>query len=284
MSLFDEIHNNNIDDWTEYPNLNTLSKAIQIGQQILQLSASKENIKHHDVVIISIYRKVLEQADGLFILLDHESNSAATTVIRTLYETSIGMQFIFENDDLLANRANSYYVSYMHEQIIWAKKAIKLGELSTLYSLEELRGKITKFEATLTKEPLKSVNTIWLKEKAKLERNKKHYPPKWYSLYGGSSNFTQLSTRFKGTHPVLYAGYSLETHGFTALQNIVTDEETNKQFLAPLRYRHSGYDTLCYLSRTIVNLCTSLIVNRYCPEIKTEFEEFFEDNRYGMDI
>jgi hypothetical protein len=48
------------------------------------------------------------------------------------------MQFIFEKENLLANRANSYYVSYMHEQITWAKKAIKSGELSTLYSLEEI--------------------------------------------------------------------------------------------------------------------------------------------------
>jgi hypothetical protein len=279
LGLFEEIVNTNIGDWTEFPNLNTLSKAIQAGQVILELSASKENIKHHDVIIISLYRKVLEQADGLFILLDHDSNSAATSTIRTLYETSIGMQFIFENDDLLANRANSYYVSYMHEQITWAKKAIKLGELSTVYSLEELKEKITKFEGTLTKEPLKSVNKVWLKEKAKLEKKNKHFPPKWYSLYGSASSFTQLASRFKGTHPILYSGYSLESHGFTALQNIVTDEETKKQFLAPLRYRHSGYDTLCYLSRTIVSLCSSLMVNRYCPEIKHEFEDFFETNR-----
>ncbi|PAE42781.1 DUF5677 domain-containing protein [Bacillus sp. 7884-1] len=279
MSLFDEILNTDIEDWAEYPNLNTLSKAILAGQKILELSASKENLEHHDVIIISMYRKVLEQADGLFILLDHDSNSAATSTIRTLYETSIGMQFIFENEDLLANRANSYYVSYMHEQITWAKKAMKSGELSTIYTVEELKEKITKFEASLAKEPLKSVNNVWLREKAKLEKKNKHFPPKWYSLYGSATSFTQLASKYKGTHPLLYSGYSLESHGFTALQNIVTDEETNKQFLAPLRYRHSGYDTLCYLSRTIVSLCASLMVNRYCPEIKHEFEELFETNR-----
>ena len=279
MSLFDEILDTNIEEWTEYLNLNTLSKAIQAGQQILELSASKENLKHHDVIIISLYRKVLEQADGLFILLDHDSNSAATSTIRTLYETSIGMQFIFEKENLLANRANSYYVTYMHEQMTWAKKAIKSGELSSIYTIDELKGKVTKFESSLAKEPLKSVNDVWMKEKAKLEKKNKHFPPKWYSLYGSSSSFTQLASKFKGTHPLLYSGYSLESHGFSALQNIVTDEETKKQFLAPLRYRHSGYDTLCYLGRTIVSLCTSLMVNRYCPEILPEFEEFFETNR-----
>ncbi|PGY11123.1 DUF5677 domain-containing protein [Bacillus sp. AFS031507] len=284
MGLFEEIVNTNIGDWTEFPNLNTLSKAIQAGQLILELSASKENIKHHDVIIISLYRKVLEQADGLFILLDHDSNSAATSTIRTLYETSIGMQFIFENDDLLANRANSYYVSYMHEQITWAKKAMKSGELSSIYTVDELKGKVTKFESSLAKEPLKSVNDVWLKEKAKLERQNRHYPPKWYSLYGSASSFTQLASRFKGTHPMLYSGYSLESHGYSALQNLVIDEETKKQFLAPLRYRHSGYDTLCYLGRTIVSLCSSLMVNRFCPEIRHDFEQFFETNRLESEI
>lgn len=276
MSLFDEILDTNIEDWTEYPNLNTLSKAILAGQQILELSASKENLKHHDVIIISLYRKVLEQADGLFILLDHDSNSAATSTIRTLYETSIGMQFIFEKENLLANRANSYYVSYMHEQLIWAKEAIKSDELSDLYTKKELKEKVAKFKSSLTKEPLKSVNKVWHKEKAKLERKNKHFPPKWYSLYGNASSFTQLASKYKGTHPMLYSGYSLESHGYTALQNIVTDEESQKQFLAPLRYHHTGYDTLCYLGRTIVSLCSSLMVNRYCPEIRHEFSEFLD--------
>lgn len=279
MSLFGEILNTNIEDWTEYPNLNTLSKAILAGQQILELSASKDNLKHHDVIIISMYRKVLEQADGLFILLDHDSNSASTSTIRTLYETSIGMQFIFENEDLLANRATSYYVAYMHEQLTWAKKTAKSGELSNEYSLEELNEKVTKFESALTKEPLNSVNKVWEKEKAKLEKKNKHFPPKWYSLYGSASSFTQLASRFKGTHPLLYSGYSLESHGYTALQNVATDDETKKQFLAPLRYRHSGYDTLCYLGRSIVSLISSLMVNRYCPEILPDFEEFFTTNR-----
>jgi hypothetical protein len=279
LSLFKEILKTDIEDATELPNLNSLSKAILAGQQILELSASKVNLKHHDVIIISLYRKVLEQTDGLFILLDHDSNSAATSTIRTLYETSIGMQFIFENKDLLANRANSYYVSYMHEQLAWAKEAIKSDELSGLYTIEELKEKIANFKSSLSKEPLKSVNKVWHKEKEKLERKNKHFPPKWYSLYGGAGSFTQLSSRFKGTHPMLYAGYSLESHGYSALQNLVTDEETKKQFLAPLRHRHSGYDTLCYLGRTMVSLCTSLMVNRYCPEILHEFEELFETNR-----
>lgn len=276
MSLFEEILKTDIEDATEYPNLNTLSKAILAGQQILELSASKEKLEHHDVIIISIYRKVLEQADGLFILLDHDSNSAAISTIRTLYETSIGMQYIFEKEDLLANRANSYYVSYMHEQSTWAKQAIKSGEFSDLYTIEELKEKVAKFKSSLTREPLKSVNKVWHKEKTKLERKNKHFHPKWYSLYGSASTFTQLASRFEATHPLLYSGYSLESHGFTALQNIATEEETRKQFLAPLRYRHSGYDTLCHLGKSILNLCSSLMVIRYYPEIIPEFAEILD--------
>nr|WP_256213216.1 DUF5677 domain-containing protein [Bacillus sp. OV322] len=229
---------------------------------------------------MSIYRKILEQADGLFILLDHNSNSAATSTIRTLYETSIGMQFIFEKENELENRANAYYISYMHEQLTWVKKGMQSGELLALYTLEELREKVAKIEASLAENTtLKSVNNVWLKEKEKLEKKNKRFPPKWYSLYGGASSFTQLASRFKGTHPMLYSGYSLESHGFSALQNLVTaDEKSQQQFLAPLRFIHTGYNTLCYLGRTIISLCSSLFVNRYCPEIRPDFEQFFETN------
>lgn len=274
LSLFEEIMNTNIEDWKNNPHLNTFSKSIQAGQRILELSASKQDLKHHDVIIISLYRKILEQADGLFILLDHDSNSAAMSTFRTLYETSIGLRFIFEKENLLENRANSYYVSYMHEQLTWAKEAMKTEELSALYTKEELKEKVTKFKSTLSYEPLKSVNKTWHKEKAKLERKNKHFPPKWYSLYNGARNFTQLASRFEDTHRLLYAGYSLETHGYTALQNIINDEETRKQFLAPLRSRHSEYNTLCQLGKSILNLCSALMVIRYCPEVKHEVTEF----------
>ena len=273
MSIFEEILISNIEDSVENPELNMLSKSILAGQQILELCASKE-LKHHDIVIVSLYRKVLEQADGLFILLDHESISAAMSTFRTLYETSIGLQFIFEKEKLFANRANSYYVSYMHEQLNWVKEAKRTEELSDLYTEEELKEKVTKIKTTLSCEPLKSVNKVWHKEKEKLKRKNKHFPPKWYSLYEGAENFTQLAKRFEPTHRLLYAGYSLETHGFTALQNLVSDERTRKQFLAPLRNRHSGYDTLCQLGKSILNLCSSLMVIRYCPDVINEVSEF----------
>lgn len=61
--------------------------------------------------------------------------------------------------------------------------------------------------------------------------------------------------------------------------NMRRRSEMNTEYIAPLLDRHSAYDTLCYLGRTIVSLCSSLMVSRYCPEIITEFEEFFENNR-----
>lgn len=275
MNLFDEtLNRDDIEDAFKNVSLDKLSRSIRAGQKIIETSAISGNLEHHDVVIISLYRKVLEQADGLFILLDHDSNSAATSTFRTLYETSIGLQFIFEDQKLLVNRANSYYVAYMHEQITWAKKAIKLGEFSDLYTLEELKGKIANFKFSLSIEPLKSVNKVWHKEKEKLERKKQYYPPKWYSLYKGASNFTKLASRFEFTHPLLYSGYSLETHGFTALQSIATEGETKKQFLAPLRYPNSSNDILCHLGINFLNLCSSLMVVRYCPEIILDFENF----------
>lgn len=279
MNFFSEIMSTEIEEDNCNPKLSPLSKSILAGQQILEQSTKKENLEQHDIVIISLYRKVLEQADGLFILLDHDSNSAATSTFRTMYETSIGMQFIFEDPAQIENRANAYHVAYIYEQLNWAQKAIRSGELSSLYTIDELKEKVVKFERTLSKKPLNLVNKIWLREKAKLNKRNKYLSPKWYSLFDGEDSFTKLASRFKGTHPVLYSGYSLESHGYTALQNVKYDEVTRKQFLSPLRYRHTGYNTLCFLSRTLLSMCSSFIIKRYCPEIRNEFEDFFIVNR-----
>ncbi len=155
MGIFDEILSTNIDDHTKFQLLDSLSKTILAGEKILNICVGKDTLKKHDIVVITLYRKILEQSDGIFILLDHDSNSGLTSTLRSLYETSIGFQFIFQDESLFEKRAISYYVSFIQEQLVWTKKGIKSGELSRIYSREELFKKIKKLEDTLKDEPLR---------------------------------------------------------------------------------------------------------------------------------
>ncbi len=120
-----------------------------------------------------------------------------------------------------------------------------------------------------------TVNEVWKKRKAQLEKKKHFSPPKWYSLYGKANSFSKLAADFKGTHPLIYSGYSLESHGYNALQSIVYDKENQRQLLTPLRYEDNQKETWCFLTYVFTNLCTSLMIKRFCPDFLPDFQDFY---------
>ncbi|KRE47213.1 hypothetical protein ASG81_10175 [Paenibacillus sp. Soil522] len=69
-----------IEDTVRRPFLNSLSKNLQYSLHLFEKvleTGWKTPFKQVDVTILSLYRKLLAQFDGIFILLDHRSINAA---------------------------------------------------------------------------------------------------------------------------------------------------------------------------------------------------------------
>ncbi|MRX52924.1 hypothetical protein GJU41_02975 [Bacillus idriensis] len=288
MGIFDVIIDSDYTEDSSLPLMKHLSNCISASERVLRICVGKKDPLTHDMVIISLFRKVIEQADGVYILLDHESNSALTSSFRSLYETFVGLQFILQGGTSLEKRALSYYVSYLHDLIIFIQKSLENKGLETIYTVEEMKDVIKKQENTLTKENLVPVNKVWLKKKMQLEEKGKYFAPKWYSLCSNATTFNQLSRKIKGTDPMLYAAYSLESHGYNALDSILFDETSQKHILIPIRYENQKNNTLSNQTISMLLLCTVLMVKRYCPEytsdflkfhrvVRPEFSNFFEE-------
>ncbi|MGD6815489.1 DUF5677 domain-containing protein [Metabacillus sp. 113a] len=271
--MFDELYIE-VETHAGFPVLDTISKTIRYGENILKKCVEIKGLKQSDSIILAMYRKILEQTDGIYILVDHGSNSALITTIRSQYETTIGFQHIFEKPQLIEKRALAYQVSYSNEHLHWFKKEINKGDILKRFKIEDLRRRIEFMETFLnSNKTISSVNERWHR-KYKSTGSKRY--PKWYSLYDDKANsFSALARSIRGTSPLIYSSYSMEAHGYNALDGVYSDEINKKQYLFPLRGIPKELDNIL-LACQLTNICTMLLVKKYKPELLDNYLDFYE--------
>lgn len=254
--------------------LDNLSKSIIAAEKVLMHVLNKKGVqyKEHDIVIIAFYRKNIEHADGFFILMDHQSNSISISAIRSFFESYVGLSYILEDEDKVVSRALAYQYNYIREQINWTQKAIKNQVLKERYSDEELLNIKRKLEQKIQKGSLSETKKEWDSTRKKIKY------PKWYSLNNGPKSFTDLAQKINAkNYKQLYAGYSLDAHGYKALSDIKYNSENEKYEFKPIRgMDNRQFETSCALSTSMLSFLTGRIINRYCPELLEDFRNFFK--------
>ena len=258
--------------------LNDLSKAIRYSQCILEKLTQMESIHYEEITVITLYRKLIENVDGIFILADHHLESPSQSVIRAAYEVFLQLEFIFKIEKYINRRAISYYSTWLFEEVNFIDKQLKNKNKEPLLSRETL---ILKRESNnkLLEIEFKSYKIEIL---STMKRLKINYPPKWYALFNGPKSLSELSkeTSLKKVHSVLYNGMSTEAHGLKSITNLSSLNEN--LVLAPIRGTEIPLMPI-HLGRSFLTSTTHKIVNKYLPNQLDEFREFiftlFED--YG---
>ncbi|AKF95935.1 hypothetical protein [Brevibacillus laterosporus] len=72
---------------------------------------------------MALYRKLLEQLEGMFILADHHIESPTTVMIQAALETYFALSYVLHDADLINRRAACYYVGFVKNQNKAAKNA-----------------------------------------------------------------------------------------------------------------------------------------------------------------
>lgn len=247
--------------------LNDLSKAIRYSQCILVKLTQKETIHYEEITVITLYRKLIENIDGVFILADHHLESPSQSVIRAAYEVFLQLEFIFKDERDINRKALSYYSTWLFEEVKFIEKQLQNKE--PLISREILLLKRENNNKLLESE-FKSFKIEIL---STMKRLKIKYPPKWYSLFNGPKNLSELSkeTSLKEVHSVLYNGMSAEAHGLKSITNFSSINEN--LLLAPIRSAEIPVMPI-HLGRSFLTSTTHKIVNKYLPKQMDEFREF----------
>ncbi len=236
-------------------------------------------INDYDVIVLSLYRKVLEQLDGLFLLIEHESKSGSVILLRSLFETSASLIYILKDKEKVEQRAHCYYVSYSIEEITFSRKVIAQKVYDEFATEERFKRSIDSHTKNLNGK-YKEVYQEWLKVQSNLERNKSKkglIHPKWYSLYDGPITLKKLSKKINllGVYDKIYSIYSLEVHGFSTLSDLRRTKDGYLKYL-PLRGTRA-LDVEAIMSIRLFSIVSGSLINHYLSSYIGDFEQFYNE-------
>lgn len=213
----------------ENVSLQSLSKAIVFGEELLEKIVKEENLETEHLVVITLFRKLLEQLDGNFVLADHRLESASKVMIRASLETYLALSYILQEKRRIKDRAFSYYIGYVKCQ----HETAKYGLENSIEGIphDKLEAILQKCNEILAKPKFRKVLAEWERTKIAL---KKDYEPKWHSLFRGPRSIKQLIGRLQESNSYkFYELLSTEAHGYQALNGL--HSEDNSMLMKPIR-------------------------------------------------
>lgn len=239
--------------------LKNLSYSINFSEQLIRKLEQKSDLKLEEKIVITLYHQLLEQIDASFILMDHNSENPAKIMLRAAYETYISICYILKDPTLLQQRAFSYYISFIKDQL---KKVEENG------TAEELSDTIQECSEILNSDIFVEVLAEWECKKGNSE-----YNPKWHSLFNGPRNIKKLVEDIVDDNPDIYKYYGIlsqDAHGYQALNaSNYIDFITEPLIIKPIRKEIMEDDNI-EIARAFCVGGTTLLISRMFPEFRDD--------------
>lgn len=252
--------------------LEILSKSIQFGEETLKKMERKTDLKIEHKIILSLYRKLLEQVDGNYILADHKLEGPARVLIRSALETVLALKYILQEKRRIQDRAFSYYIGFLKTDLQIAKDSLELDFNDIPINKKELELSIKRSESILSQRQFNKVINEW--ERA---NKKSKYEPKWYSLFNGPTSIKRLVDVVADDQIfLLYGLLSKEAHGYQALSAVIHKDLTKDKFvLKPIRNEIS--DAIIKYTRTLLTGITMRMIELIAPECNPDLIIFAKE-------
>jgi len=191
----------------------------------------EKGIKHHgentlELAALLSLRQMMDYGDGICLLIRQCSNDSAIPVIRTLFEVSIGLEYLLQDDyDKRASKLIFFYYKMQEIELLKRKAgtdentkliaALNADEnvapetIAGLTSETDIDSKILSVQQTLNSPAYSQVAAYY----NNVNKSKRKH---WYSLLDGPLTFKELvkSVGMSSRYEVSYAIWSGRTHGW----------------------------------------------------------------------
>ena len=156
--------------------------------------------------LLTMYRQMIEMADGIEVLLRHSCALASVPLARSLYEAKLGILFLTREPS--TKRALAWVVAFAHQQLEVYRSIGEGGSMSGAWErqfgqppqmLPDPGRSIARLESLLCQPHIVAIQ-------AEYEgRRKRRSRPPWYSLYDGPADLRELARRLN--REAEYLGY-----------------------------------------------------------------------------
>lgn len=259
--------------------LNDLSESINYGLGLMGKLEVREDLTIEQKIILSIYRKLIEQIEGNLILADQNLKSPSIVMVRSALETYLSLKYITQRKKFIKDRAISYYLGYLKNQKNEYYKILENPPTYVQFPNEQYREKIVKIDQLLQSPIFKKTLHQWAITKNTLNKKfKNNHEPKWYSLFKGPTSIKQLVNELNSK--TIYRYYellSLEAHGYEALNGLRNSDIINEPFsFKPIR-TIENLDNFAGIARSFCTNATHEVIIYMSPESKEEYKKFLKE-------
>lgn len=260
-------------------------QAVYVGTHIIdRLCASPPSDGNH-LPIVLLYRHILDIGDSIGTLMRFGSASSSAILLRTLFESVIGLEFLLQDNAFHADRANCY----------WACHRIRQMENFTKYDPSTESGR--EFHQILDSDQSLSTASFPRKDHSEERKiledvlsragykehwdkykhaKKKKQPRDWYALCSTANNIRELS-KLVGMHAqyaILYAQLSTIAHGADVITDVLSFKGGTGAFIHQVRGPENKIDTVANFAATYLLQSNQKILDTYYPG-KNDLRDMF---------
>ncbi|MCY7933820.1 DUF5677 domain-containing protein [Bacillus spizizenii] len=258
-----------------------LSTVIQFADKTLEeYKTSHDFSDTRSMVLVSLFRKIVELSDGVWVCADHGLKSPADLNIRALIEAYLAFKYINEDSNLSTDRAIAYKIGYHKQQIEACDDSLQNPLFND--NKDFYKQAIRKHKAELERKEYANVLENYNRLQKKDSRG---FIPKWYSLNGGPKNVNRLAMHFNKNNEQpdlvskLYSYLSTDAHNFMALRELSTMFKNETPILSSVRQSSDKVDLT--LTRSLLLESTVSFLKVLYPDYlaEEEWHTFFNSIR-----
>lgn len=210
-----------------------VNKTEWVIEKSTEINANNE----FEIAALLSLRQIADYADGVSILIKQNSNDSAVPVIRSLFEVSIGLEYLLqENFEERSLKLLFFYYKMQEAELLKQKKGTPeyeklIQELESdpnvaketidLVNVDGIDEKILLVQNTLNNPLYKEINSYY----QSVKKGKKKY---WYSLLDGPENLEKLvkSLDMGSRYKISYGFWSTYAHGWNIVnRNLFFEKE-----------------------------------------------------------
>lgn len=256
-----------------------LEEVVEKIGYVLNKSILKFGENGNETSIILSLRQMYDLSDGAFLLIKHNSNDSAISVIRSLFEVEVGLEYLIQEDTENRNLQFLFFYNKEKEQQLLRNKS---GTQSHKERLELfIKDKNIDDEllndfrnSQINEEDLiaiqKTLNYIGYKKIRKYYNTPNVNKKYWYSLLNGPKSFKQLVEKV-GMHTQYDINYNLwssVSHGWDIVNRHLIFDKTHATLISkrnPNGFFENVMNTISITRRGILSY-----IQKKHPELKPE--------------
>lgn len=238
-----------------------------------------------DLVILFVFRHLLELLDSVKIQIAECSPATAALQLRAMFEAVLTIEYLTEDEAKTGERALAYRYQVQRQRrkfyLSRDPNTAEGKELREFIAKSPYAGQLKTPDVKDLAERLRRVNEIRdakeYKEVAEAYRQaaKKIRYPSWYSLHGGPTSLPKLAQYLKHAdwYAFLYGEWSERSHAADAIDRILTHNSTGAA-ARPLRDVTEFNSTVDFAMVFAIDAIRALI-RHYCPGDEEEHSAWY---------